>query len=71
MEPRLSVSQITTLNAGFADDVRSFTAAGLDGIGVWEPKLAGGGDAEALELLESSGLESASAVPLVPSILPC
>ncbi|HEX4527723.1 MAG TPA: sugar phosphate isomerase/epimerase family protein [Gaiellaceae bacterium] len=70
MEPRLSVSQITTLNAGFADDVRSYAAAGLDGIGVWELKLADGGDAEALELLEASGLESAAAIPAIPSILP-
>ena len=70
MEPRLSVSQITTLNAGFADDVRSYAAAGLDGIGVWEPKLAEGGDAQALELLDASGLESGAAVPAIPSILP-
>jgi sugar phosphate isomerase/epimerase len=68
--PRVSVSQITTFPASFADDVRAYAAAGLDGIGVWELKLPQGGDAEALELLESSGLESASAVPTIPSILP-
>lgn len=70
MAPRLSVSQITTLNATFADDVRSYADAGFDGLGVWELKLAEGGDAEALELLAASGLESAAAVPTVPSILP-
>ena len=70
MQPRLSVSQITTLNASFADDVRSYAAAGFDGLGVWELKLAEGGDAEAIELLAASGLESAAAVPTVPSILP-
>jgi sugar phosphate isomerase/epimerase len=72
VEPRLSVSQITTLNAGFPDDVRSYAAAGLDGIGVWELKLgdSGDGDAAALELLAASGLESAAAVPAIPSILP-
>ncbi len=70
MAPRLSVSQITTLNASFADDVRTYAAAGLAGIGVWESKLGEDGDAEALELLEASGLESAAAVPVVPSILP-
>lgn len=37
---------------------------------MWEIKLPRGGDAEALELLESSGLGSASAVPAIPSILP-
>ncbi len=70
MTPRLAVSQITTLNAGFADDLRTYAAAGLDGIGIWELKLAEGGDAEALELLEESGLEATAAVPQVPSILP-
>ncbi len=70
MEPQLSVSQITTLNAAFADDVRTYAAAGLAGIGIWELKLAEGGDAEALELLAASGLAAAAAVPAVPSILP-
>ncbi|HZQ15268.1 MAG TPA: sugar phosphate isomerase/epimerase family protein [Gaiellaceae bacterium] len=70
MQPRLSVSQVTTLRSSFADDVRSYAAAGLDGIGIWELKLPDGGDAEALELFEASGLEPASAVPAVPSILP-
>ena len=59
MAPRLSVSQISTLRSSFADDVRDYAAAGLDGIGVWELKLGEGADAEALELLAASGLESA------------
>jgi sugar phosphate isomerase/epimerase len=70
VEPRLSVSQITTLRWSFAEDVRAYAAAGLDGIGVWELKLPQGGDAEALEQLEASGLASAAAVPAEPSILP-
>jgi sugar phosphate isomerase/epimerase len=68
--PRLSVSQITTLRSSFAEDVRGYAAAGLDGIGVWELKLAEGADADALEALEASGLESAAAIPAVPSVLP-
>jgi sugar phosphate isomerase/epimerase len=69
--PLVSVSQITTLNATFADDIDAYRGAGLDGIGIWELKLpADGNDAEALELLDGSGLASASAVPAVPSILP-
>jgi sugar phosphate isomerase/epimerase len=68
--PRISVSQVTTLTATFADDLRAYAAAGLDGIGIWELKLANGDDAQALEQLAASGLESASAVPEVPSILP-
>jgi len=70
VEPRVSVSQITTVRSSFADDVRLYAEAGLDGIGVWELKLGEDGDAEALELLEASGLASAAAVPTVPSILP-
>jgi len=63
--PRLSVSQISTLNSTFADDIRTYRAAGFDGIGVWELKLpAVGSDAERLELLAESGLESAGAVTL-------
>jgi sugar phosphate isomerase/epimerase len=68
--PRLSVSQITTLRSSFAEDVRDYAAAGFAGIGVWELKLGEGADAEALEALEASGLESAAAVPAVPSVLP-
>jgi sugar phosphate isomerase/epimerase len=70
--PRVSVSQITTLRSSFADDVRDYAAAGLGGIGIWELKLGDdrAGDAGALELLDASGLERASAVPTVPSILP-
>jgi sugar phosphate isomerase/epimerase len=68
--PRFSISQVTTLASTFANDVRAYNAAGVDGIGVWELKLSEGGDAEALELFEASGLGSAAAVPAVPSILP-
>ena len=51
--------------------MRAYAAAGVDGIGVWELKLPeDGADAEPLELLEASGLGSASAVPAIPSILP-
>ena len=70
MGQRLSVSQITTFRSGFEDDVRAYAAAGFDGIGVWELKLPEGGDGAALEALDASGLERASAVPNVPSILP-
>jgi len=68
--PRLSVSQITTFRSAFADDLHAYKEAGLDGIGIWELKLPEGGDAEALEQFEASGLEAAAAVPNLPSILP-
>ena len=62
------MSQVSTLAASFADDVRSYAAAGLDGIGVWEMKLGDGPDDEAVAILRESGLGSATAVPAVPSI---
>jgi sugar phosphate isomerase/epimerase len=50
--------------------VRTYATAGADAIGVWELKLPDRGDAEALELLAGSGLGSAAAIPVIPSILP-
>jgi sugar phosphate isomerase/epimerase len=50
--------------------VRAYAEAGADAIGVWEIKLAEGGDPVALEQLEASGLGRAAAVPAIPSILP-
>jgi sugar phosphate isomerase/epimerase len=64
--PRFSISQVSTLAASFADDVRAYAAAGVDGIGVWEIKLDDG----SLEDFEASGLGSANAVPAVPSVHP-
>jgi sugar phosphate isomerase/epimerase len=61
---------VSTLAASFADDVRAYADAGVDGIGVWELKLGDGPDDHALELLAESGLGSATAVPAVPSVLP-
>jgi sugar phosphate isomerase/epimerase len=68
--PRVSVSQVSTLHAPFEDDVRAYAAAGLDGIGIWELKLGDGPVDDALAAFEASSLAAASAVPVVPSILP-
>jgi sugar phosphate isomerase/epimerase len=64
--PLFSISQVSTLTASFADDVRAYTDAGADGIGIWELKLDDG----SLEEFRASGLGSATAVPLVPSVHP-
>jgi sugar phosphate isomerase/epimerase len=64
--PRFSISQVSTLTASFADDVRAYVEAGVDGIGIWEIKLDDG----SLEEFEASGLGSANAVPAVPSVHP-
>ena len=64
--PKFSISQVSTLTASFADDVRAYREAGVDGIGIWELKLGDG----SLEEFRASGLGSANAVPAVPSVHP-
>jgi sugar phosphate isomerase/epimerase len=65
-QPLFSISQVSTLAASFADDVRAYVEAGIDGIGIWELKLGDG----SLEGFQASGLGSANAVPTVPSVHP-
>jgi sugar phosphate isomerase/epimerase len=65
-QPPFSISQVSSLAASFADDVRAYAAAGVDAIGIWELKLADG----SLEAFRASGLGSATAVPAVPSVHP-
>ena len=57
--PRFSISQVSTLAASFDDDLRAYTEAGVDGIGIWEIKLGEG----SLDEFRASGLGSATAVP--------
>jgi sugar phosphate isomerase/epimerase len=64
--PRYSISQITTVGQSFADDLDAYREAGVDGIGIWEMKLAD----DSLERFRASGLGAATAIPEVPSILP-
>jgi sugar phosphate isomerase/epimerase len=66
---KLSLSEISTVGASFAEDVAAYAAAGFDGIGIWEVKLPAD-DAANLTLLREAGLGVASCVPTVPSILP-
>lgn len=66
---KVSLSEISTVNASFAEDVAAYAAAGFDGIGIWEMKLPAD-DSANVALLREAGLAVASCVPLVPSILP-
>lgn len=66
---RLALSEISTVNASFEEDVAAYAAAGFDGIGIWEYKLPDD-DAASRALLREHGLEVASCIPAVPSILP-
>jgi len=66
---RFSLSEISTVNASFEEDVAAYAAAGFDGIGIWEFKLPAD-DAANVALLHDAGLGVANCVPTVPSILP-
>jgi sugar phosphate isomerase/epimerase len=66
---RLSLSEISTVGASFADDVAAYAAAGFDGIGVWEFKLPEDDDTNRA-LLAGAGLAVTNCVPAVPSFLP-
>ena len=68
-KPRLSISQITTVNAPLAEDVAAYRAAGAEGIGLWEFKLAGDDAADGAAIADA-GLTVTHCVPTVPSILP-
>jgi sugar phosphate isomerase/epimerase len=66
---RLSLSQISTANASFEDDLLAYRAAGFEGIGLWQYKLSGDWVADR-DALRGAGLEVTNCVPLVPTILP-
>jgi sugar phosphate isomerase/epimerase len=69
-QPGFSISQVTTLTSSFADDLRLYAEEGVDAVGIWELKLGDGPDDAALASFAASGLRAATAVPVVPSILP-
>jgi sugar phosphate isomerase/epimerase len=65
---KVSISEITTPSASFAEDLAAYAAAGAGGIGIWEMKLTD--DRRDLELLRASGLKATNCLPQVPMILP-
>ena len=65
---RVALSEISTVNASFAEDVAAYAAAGFDAIGIWEFKLPAD-DAANVALLRRHGLTVANCVPTVPSLL--
>jgi sugar phosphate isomerase/epimerase len=65
---RVGLSQISTVNASFEEDVIAYAAAGFDAIGLWEFKLPPDDEAN-LALLREYGLEVAVCVPTIPAFL--
>jgi sugar phosphate isomerase/epimerase len=60
--PKLSVSEITTKDWTFEQDVRGYAAAGLDGMGLWRDKLDRFGEEWGIGLLQEVGLPVANVV---------
>jgi sugar phosphate isomerase/epimerase len=68
--PRFSVSEFSTLNRSYDEDLAAFAAGGAEGIGVAEVKLPPGEDVESLRKLRESGLKATICLPATLSILP-
>ena len=66
---RLSLSEISTVDASFDEDVAAYAAAGFEGIGIWEFKLPPDDEANRA-LLAGRGLSVSVCVPEIPSVLP-
>jgi sugar phosphate isomerase/epimerase len=69
-KPKFSVSEITTFHQTFEEDLASYAAAGVEGVGVWEFKLPEGDDAETVAKLKASGLKATTCIPGTLSIYP-
>ena len=69
-KPRFSVSQITTFHQTYEQDLASYAAAGVEGVGVWQFKLPEGDDGETVAKLKDSGLKATTMIPGTLSIHP-
>ena len=67
--PKFSVSEFSTLNLTWEEDLEAFVAGGAGGIGIAETKLPED-DAVALRQLRESGLKATLCLPAALSILP-
>jgi sugar phosphate isomerase/epimerase len=67
--PKFSVSEFSTLNLTWEEDLAAFAAGGAGGIGIAEAKLPDD-DAAALAQLRDSGLKATLCLPAALSILP-
>ena len=67
---RYSVSEVTTIDCSFEEDVELYAGAGCSGIGVWGFKMEQIGWERAKDLLLRFGLRAANCIPEVNSIMP-
>jgi sugar phosphate isomerase/epimerase len=59
-QPRLAVNQVTTYHWSFEEDLLGYARAGIDGVGLWRPKLEECGEDAAAELLAETPLAVSS-----------
>ncbi|GAG14961.1 unnamed protein product, partial [marine sediment metagenome] len=60
MKRKLSISEFTTKDWKFEEDVRYYAALGFDGIGVWMDKLVACGLERGIEILQQYHLPVAN-----------
>jgi sugar phosphate isomerase/epimerase len=68
--PRFSVSEFSTPNHSYDEDLAAFAAGGAEGIGIAEAKLPPADDMGSLRKLRESGLKATICLPATLSILP-
>jgi sugar phosphate isomerase/epimerase len=69
-DAKFSVSQVTTFHQTFEEDVDTYRAAGVGGMGIWEFKLGEGNDAELLARIRDAGIKATTCIPSVLSVYP-
>ncbi len=67
---RVSVSEVTTFHLPLNAELELYSSLGVEGIGIFEPKLPQGRDAESARKLQQSGLQATVCIPGMLSILP-
>lgn len=67
--PPFAVSACTTYHSTFVEDLATYRAAGISGIGLWEYKIPEGRDEELLERFRESGLRATFCFPNVPGVI--
>jgi sugar phosphate isomerase/epimerase len=68
--PPFSVSEFSTLQLSFDEDVAAYAAGGAQGIGLAEAKLPEGADTESRAKLKEAGLAATICLPAGLSVLP-
>lgn len=65
-----AISEVTTMDCSFEEDVELYASVGCKGIGVWGFKMEQIGPDRAFALMQRHGLRAANCIPELNSILP-